>query len=288
YSGEVGVESEDLFKLSPNFQRKLRGLMNAIEERDYELQRPVTYVSASKFSMEERSFERLSKLVPDMVSVKADLSARSRALHERLIITDPRTIVRLVELVQALAVAQTGKIVALPLPMKGLSNYTVDAVAQLDKFRKGKDPLRIQLGVGYEVYDYQLGQVVFYDPTLFWSLAATEEDSHEAISMFLQSLIGLAEVKVPCSSSDPRVNVVHYVAKEDSARRLVFLINPTHNEIHTRLNFPNSVQVAPLATGNLGDSPQPIGGQSFELRVPALGVLPMQIFDIPSVEGGTA
>ncbi|MBI3541942.1 MAG: hypothetical protein HY075_01525 [Deltaproteobacteria bacterium] len=276
HSGEVGVMAEELFRLSPNFQRKLRALVAFLEERRFVRQTRVTYVSASKFSMEKRSFGLLTGMAPGVLSVVAGLDAHARQLSERLVFMDPKSVIRLVELVQLLSMAQSGKIVAIPMPMSAVPNYTADAITHFEKFKKAKHPLRLSIGVPYEVYDYHLGQVVFYDPQAFWADSELPE-----LSRFFAALLGLAEVRAICSVSDQRIHVASYVAQDDSSQRLVFLINPTAEDLNVSLGFSDIVTLAALpgSASDTTDGAPPLVGKTFELAVPRFGVLSMQVAD---------
>ncbi|MBI3555209.1 MAG: hypothetical protein HY074_02955 [Deltaproteobacteria bacterium] len=271
HSGEVGVMAEELFRLSANFQRKLRGLVTFLEECRFVPQTRVTYVSASKFSMESRSFGKFAGMAPGVLSVVPGLDSHTRKFSERLVFMDPKSVIRLVELAQLLALAQTGKVVAIPMPMQAVANYSADAAAYFEKFRKGRNPLRLTIGVPYEVYDYHLGQLVFYDPQAFW----TEGEMPES-SRFFAALLGLAEVRSLCSVSDPRLHVASYVSEEDPSQRLLFLINPTSEDLEARLAFSDLVTLAAIPHN---ETAAPLTGRSFELAVPHYGVLSMQLSD---------
>ncbi|MEW6057142.1 MAG: hypothetical protein AB1540_11060 [Bdellovibrionota bacterium] len=276
HAGEVGVMGEELFKLSTTFQRRLRSLVDFLEERKLSRQTRVSYISASKFSMEDHSFQTLAGMAPGVLSVVGGLDAHSKQLSERLIFMDPRAVVRVIELVQLLTLAQAGKVVAIPAPMANVANYTADALAHFDKFRKGKQPLRLNTGIAYEVYEYHLGHVVFYNPQAFWN-SSEKPDS----ARFFQALLGLAEVKSLCTLSDQRVHAVSYVSEENSTQSLVFLINPTSEGIEVNLGFSNPVLLAGVPQMGGSVEASPLLGKSFELAVPARGVLTVQL-SLPS------
>ena len=278
HSGEVGVMAEELFRLSSNFQRKLRSLVTFLDERRFVRQNRVTYVSASKFSMENRSFKMFAGMAPGVLSVVPGLDSHTRQFSERLIFMDPKSVIRLVELAQLLALAQTGKVVAIPMPMNTVANYGADAAAYFEKFRKGRHPLRLNIGVAYEVYEYHLGQIVFYDPQIFWNEG--ELPPGVEVSRFFSALLGLAEVRSLCSVSDPRLHIASYVSEDDPSQRLLFLINPTSDDLEAKLAFSDMVTLAAIPhSGGSSDAEvaAPITGKVFELAVPHYGVLSMQL-----------
>lgn len=284
-SGEVSVPAAELFRFSPQFQRKLRGLVEFLSEHRLVRQSQVTYVAASKFSMEPRSFEMLSGMLPSVMNVSAGI-AHDRPHGERLVFMDPRAVIRSMEMIQLLAVAQGGKVVAIPAPMSQVSNYTADALVHLEKFRKGRQPLRVNLGLAYEVYEYHLGQVVLFDPQAFWRDDAAAAGDADGMSRFFQALLGLAEARAACAFSDPRLHVTSYVSELDPSRRVLFLVNPATHEIHGTLTFQDPVALAGLPQAGAGGAiPNPLTGKSFELVVPPLGVLPVQVTQ--SFEGDT-
>lgn len=281
YAGEICLGADDLFQLSSAFQRKLRALINFLESRCFVKQSKITYLSASKFSMEDRSFSILSKMAPGLLSVTGSLGAYARSISERLVFLDPRSVMKLYDLSQLFSVAQSGKVVAIPLPMKVAANYLGDALRFLEKFRKGKKPLRINLGISYEVFEHGLGQIVLYDPTGFWSV----EPENEPIdfTQFFKSLIGLAEVSAVCSVSDSRLHLASYISQDDPGTRLLFLINPESTAIPVKLSFASPVILSSIPQSGISDLIEgPLIGKNFELGIPALGVLTVQITDASS------
>lgn len=282
HSGEVGVMAEELFRLSVNFQRKLRSLVTFLEERRFARQIRVSYVSASKFSMEERSFKMLAGMVPGVIQAVPGLDAHTRRFSERLVFMDPKSVIRLVELAQLLSNAQGGKVVAVPMPMTTVPNYSADALAHLEKFRKARTPLRLNIGVPYEVYEYHLGHVVFYDPQIFWAQNASAElPQGVELSRFFAALLGLAEVTSVCSVNDRRLHAVSYVSEDDPSQRLLFIINPTADDLEAKIAFAQAVNLAslPVMGAPSVEDPVPITGKTFELGVPHFGVLSMKISD---------
>ena len=282
HSGEVGVIGEELFKLRPNFQRKLRSLLTFLDERKFVRHTRVTYVSASKFAMEEHSFNRLAAMAPGVLSVTPGLDGHSRQhlvknLSERLVFMDPKSVMRLMELVQLLSLAQSGRVVAIPMPMSSVPNYAPDAMVHFEKFRKGRQPLRLNIGLAYEVFEYHLGHVVFYDPQIFW----TDGDKSN-LALFFQALLGLADVKPLCRVNNKSVNVVSYLSEEDPSQRLVFLINPTGETLDVQLSFDDTVALSGMPNG--GERSEPIIGKLFELQIPFHGVLSMQLSDVSQTE----
>lgn len=275
HSGEVCTMVEDLFRLSPNFHRKLRALVTFLEERRLVRQRGVTYVSASKFSMEETSFAMFSKMAPGVISAVPGLEHHTKHFSERLVFLDPKAVVRLIEFVQLLALAQSGKVVAIPAPMRLVPNYSADASTYYEKFKKGRRAMQLNIGVPYEVYEYHLGHVVFYEPQIFWT-----PGEKPGLTLFFQALLGLSDIHSMCSSSDPRLHVTSYVSEEDPSLRLLFITNPTSETVNTRLAFGKVVTLTGLPNGGLRDDAlAPLVGRNFELAVPPLGILSMQLSD---------
>lgn len=286
YSGEVSVMAEDLFKLSSSYNRKLRTLIEFLESGSFFRQSSVSYISASKFFMHTSLFKILLEKTSGFLTVMAGVGSHTRLISERLLFLDPSSVIRLYDLLQLLTVAQSGKIVALASPLRSHSNYLGDAVRHLEKFKMGKKPLRIHMGLPYEIYDFGLGKVVLYEADSFWNSNFVSDgiDYQE----FLKSLLGLGEIEQSCISSPSSVQTVTYVSKDDPSNKIIFLINPIDSKVQMKLDFKTPVLLGSipqiseaadqtLAAGTLAAGT--LAGTSFELSVPALGILAMKLSD---------
>ncbi len=292
HSGSLLIVHEDFLRTSLLFQRKLQSVVQFLGANGMHKQREVAYIAASKFAMEEKAFTTLTALAPDVVTVSTfqqamrDVLGAARLKGERLVFIDPKTIVRTQELHQALQWAQQGKVVALPAPLTtSVANYPKEVQVALQKFKKQKTALKLNLGTSYEVIDHELGQLVIYDPQIFWSsLDKTDHEMH-GIRQFIQALLGLAEVKPVCSVSDPRVQVVSFLQESNAQSRVLFLMNPHPLEIDAKLSFHNTVALASLpSAGSSGMTP--VLGTTFDVKVPALGVLSVQMAEPSQSEIG--
>lgn len=318
HTGEVIIPHEEVERLPVAFQKKFSDLSRVLKNQSYIPHRRLVYLSVSKFAMDQRCYGALSKMAPGVVSISTAISSEASdsarhysdtatgsqtsehtreamRFHKRLIFVDPKSVLRMIDLVQLLSLAQSGKVVAIPAPYGKLSNYLPDALNHIDKLRKIKKPLKINLGVAYEVYEYQLGFVVIYDSTSFWDATVKSTDVEAAgtgLPLFFQALLGLAEIRSVCQVNDPRIHVVSYVSESDSQNRLLFLVNSACEEVNAKLQFSETVGLASIPLqGTDGKASECIVGKSFELAVPPLGVLSMQLRDPDlnlSREEGTA
>jgi len=307
HSSDVVVSYDEVVRLSASFQRKLGELISVLKEQSFIPHRRMTYVAASKFAMHEQCYSLLSKMAPGVMSLATGLTeeASNSARHykdtahsagiseaareamqynKRLLFIDPQSIIRMIDLVQMFSLAQVGKVVAIPAPFSKLPNYMPDAMTHLEKFRKVHKALKIGLGISYEVYEYQLGFVVLYNPDIFWTLSngnksspAEESAARSNLALFFQALLGLSEIKSICQVNDPRIHVVSYVSQNDSGTRLLFLVNSSREPINARLQFTETVGLG--AVGSNDGEGECIVGKSFELAVPPLGVLSMKLIE---------
>lgn len=298
HTGEVVMSYDEMNRLSPSFQKKLQGLIHILKDQNYIPHRRMVYISSSKFSMHETCYQVLARMVPGVMSLSssvaeeastsarhygdtasgagdlADLGREAMRHNKRLVFVDPQAIMRMIDVVQLFSLAQYGKVVAIPAPSTKLANYLPDALTHLEKFRKIQTPMKLNLGVAYDVYEYHLGFIVVYNPEIH-AEPSPAPGIKSGLVLFFQALLGLADIKSICQVNDPRIHVVSYVSQIDSNDRLLFLVNSSREEIHAQLSFSETVGLAALNRGSeLGEA---IVGQSFELAVPPLGVLSMKL-----------
>lgn len=281
HTGEVAVGYDDVARFTEGFRRKMSKLLGVLRSKDYAVCRKMRFVAASKFGAAEAPLRRLRALAPGSMALAAGISPYTdsgAAYHERFVFIDPGYVLRQVDLLQAMTLAQAGKVVAIPAPLEKVANYLPEAAAHVEKFKKGKQPLRINLGVAYEVYDYQLGKVVFYDAAEFWG---DHPPAAHKLDLFLKALLGLSDITAVCAINDQRLQVVTHVSRLDPGDKLLFLVNPTDEKITAKLTFEK-----PVALTGVPEVPgaSAIMGQSFELEVPPLGVLSMALDENLSVQ----
>jgi hypothetical protein len=84
---------------------------------------------------------------------------------------------------------------------------------------------------------------------------------------------------------DSRVQGVSYVSEEDASNRLVFLINPTPEEVEVKMEFTDPVKLAALPQlATAEETAEPLVGKTFELVVPPHGILSMRQMDVAAEE----
>ncbi len=275
HTGDVIMGADELARLPEGFRRKVGLLLNTIRDREYMVCRRMRYTAASKFAGHPRATTWLSKVMTGALSYASSIAPSgdvSASFHERLLFVDPHYVMRQADLLQALTTAQGGKVVVLPAPGIKVPNYMPEAAAQFERFRKGRQCLKINLGLAYEVYDYNLGKVVFYDPDVFWSEQAVRD---ARLDLFFKAMLGLADVQPVCTVSDARIQVVSHVSKNDPGDKLLFLVNPTSEAVLVKIIFEKAVSLVGVPEPASGG--ETLTGTSFELEVPSLGVLSLRM-----------
>ncbi len=265
-SENVFIQAEEYLKFSPKFIKKTKQSIEQILAGEYSREFHVAFVSANKYSMENISYSMIQKLVHDDLTVYPIGHSK---FSEPLVFVDPKSTIRTVDLLQYLSLAQNGKIVAIPAPMNEVANYTAEAKGHFEKVSRSKKLIRMNFGISYEIAEIGLGQIVFYNPITFW-----KNEKPEQLSTFFQSLIGLAEIKVPCTVSDQRVKVISLISNNDNHERIISLINPTNESIEIKVYFTDDKKVS-----SLGSPEHLLVGKMFEMTVPGLGILPMRVTD---------
>lgn len=142
----------------------------------------------------------------------------------------------------------------------------------------------LHVGIPFELYPMGEGKLVIYD-----SHALEKAESSEGARQFVQSLLGLAAIKNPCTTSDARLQVVGLERR--GGGRGIFVLNPSSRPVEGDLLFPNEVCVGDLGSqlsrndlfaGDSSTMDAPAGSvasQRFRLECPPCGVLPMEVMD---------
>ncbi len=241
--GECFVPVESFIELSEVKQNEIRSTKEKLKH--YLKDTQITYFSSSVWNADSRIFDRLEKAVGGMISQTSELSYQ-RSRTEKLFFTDPKMIVRLIELVQALSIAQSGKIVALPAPFfmeeqEGSMNFAAEALQHLERFKATTgNGIKIKTGLYYEIYECGLGSIVLYDAACFWK-KNNETLSDQDCMTFVQAMLGLSEIKLLCNASNEDIKIINYIDEQDSGSCMVYMINPTDQAIETTVQFSKSV-----------------------------------------------
>jgi len=140
----------------------------------------------------------------------------------------------------------------------------------------------LHVGLPFELYAMGEGKMVVYD-----AHALEKAESSEVAHQFVQSLLGLGQIKTPCVTSDARLEVVGLERR--GGGRGIFVLNPSSRPLEADLLFPNEVRVGDLGEqlsrqADSGDSDGVSGdlvaSQRFRLEAPSCGVLPMEVMDV--------
>jgi hypothetical protein len=291
HSGIAALSSDDVMSFSDSFRKKIGQLLTAMKLGEYQNLRKLRYVSASKYFKNEECYNCLKRMAQGVLTVgcgltqrRSDRTSEESRFHERLIFIDPSMIIKPVDFLKALSLAQSGKVVAIPAPFEKVTNYETVALNHYQQFKRGRQSLKINIGLFYEVFEYHLGKVVFYDSSSFWS--SSVHTGSDALSLFFKALLGLAEIAPICLVNNQRLHVICHVSRVDPSDKLLFLINPESEVITAKLTFECDVGLSalPQETSNNIQAESWMIGKNFELQVPPKGILSMAYSD--NIAGG--
>ena len=106
------------------------------------------------------------------------------------------------ELIHLLAWTRGGRVTAIPRSLL----YTERARAELQRVLQGDSAsgrMDLHVGIPFELHPMGEGRLVVYD-----AHALEKSESPEVHRQFIQSLMGLAAIKNPCTMGDPRLEVI--------------------------------------------------------------------------------
>lgn len=291
----AGAGTAEVSGLSLGFISKLKSLSNMLLKGDFSLHKQVTFLASGPLALHPEILTSARALAPSLFEVSSlPLEQKVREdVSRKLFCVDPGVVLRLIDVVQLFGLAQAGKVVVMPTAFNASdenklnhTNYFPEAQDQLDRFRKTQRPIRINMGVSYEVYEYHSGFIVFYDAAAFTKTKEVLPGSNAnekimELNGFIKAMLNLSEVGPICFADDSRIKVGFFKRTAQGSavttpngspepEYILFLMNPTPEHLTTKVQFNQSVALSAFPT--IADAGA-MEGDEFELQVPALGVL---------------
>ncbi|NDD90711.1 hypothetical protein EBZ37_01310 [bacterium] len=275
-SGGVLVDLEDWFSLSEAFRRRTDSLARSLAQGDYRLRQRVCYWNSHLWSSGGSLWTELRARLGSLSQMVAseELLRSDAGSDIDLLVVDPSVIMTGSQIIRLLSWTRRGRVTAIPRSLL----YTERARLELQRILNGEirtQRLDLHVGLPFELYAMGEGKLVVYD-----AHALEKSDSPEVSRQFIQSLMGLADIKNPCAMSDSRLQVIG-LERRDGGRG-IFILNPLSKVLASELVFPNEVAVEDLAQRLDGDSNsagENFKAQRFHLEIPPCGVLPLQVMD---------
>lgn len=276
--GGVLVDAAEWLSLSEGFRRRAESLARSLQSGDYRLRQRVFYLNSHLWSPGGSLWSELKDRLGSLCRMIAsdDLLKGNDGADADLLVVDPTNILTRSRMAQLVSWTRTGRVTAIPRSLL----YTEAARAELARVCQTSGRMDLHVGVPFELYPMGEGKLVIYD-----AHALEKAESTEGARQFVQSLLGLAAIKNPCTTSDARLQVVGLERR--GGGRGIFVLNPSARPVEGDLLFPNEVCVgdlgAQLSCGGLGEGEDSAAGsvasQRFKLECPPCGVLPMEVMD---------
>ncbi len=283
-SGGVVVDLEDWLSLSASFRRRTETLARSLSQGDYRLRQRAYYWNSHLWSSGGDLWSELrARLgVSSRMIATSEMLRGEAAMDADLLVVDPTVVLTRDELVHLVAWTRGGRVTAIPrsLLYTERARLELQRILQSDSLNGGRMDLHV--GIPFELHAMGEGKLVVYD-----AHALEKSETSEASRQFIQSLMGLAAIKHPCTMSDPRLQVIGLERR--GGGRGVFILNPQSRVLDSDVVFPNEVTIEDLAQQLQSDgSPSSetashdamFSAQRFHLEVPACGVLPLQVLDV--------
>ncbi len=278
-SGGVLVDAEDWLSLSESFRRRTESLARSLVQGDYRLRQRAFYWNSHLWSSGGGLWNELSSRLGSLARmISSDHLLRGDAGQDAdLLVVDPTVVLTRDILVHLLTWTRGGRVTAIPRSLL----YTERARAELLRILQsvgGTRRMDLHVGIPFELHSMGEGRLVVYD-----AHALEKSESPEAHRQFIQSLMGLAEIKNPCTMSDPRLQVIGLERR--GGGQGVFILNSQTRMLDSDVHFPNEVMVEDLGQRLQQESSEsdPSGSgfsaRRFHLEIPPCGVLPLQVLD---------
>ncbi len=280
--GGVLVDSSEWLSLSEGFRRRAESLARSLQSGDYRLRQRVFFLNSHLWSPGGELWNELKGRLGSLCRMIAsdDLLKGADGADADLLVVDPSNILTRSRMGHLLSWTRTGRVTAIPRSLL----FTEAARAELARVCQGAGRMDLHVGIPFELYPMGEGKLVIYD-----SHALEKAESSEGARQFVQSLLGLAAIKNPCTTSDARLQVVGLERR--GGGRGIFVLNPSSRPVEGDLLFPNEVCVGDLGSqlsrndlfaGDSSTMDAPAGSvasQRFRLECPPCGVLPMEVMD---------
>jgi len=277
--GGVFIDADEWFSLSEGFRRRAETLARTLASGDYRLRQRAFYLNSHLWSSGGDLWSELESKLGTLSRMIAsdDLLKGDEGLDADLLVVDPSVILTRNRMIHLLSWTRSGRVTAVPRSLL----YSEAARTELNRVCQSHERLDLLMGVPFELYPMGEGKLLVYD-----SHALEKAESAEVAGQFVHALLGLAEIKAPCTTSDSRLEVVGLERR--GGGRGIFVLNPSARAVEADVLFPNDVIV-----GDLGEqlkrsqeallsgpaSSVSVASQRFHLAAPPCGVLPMEVLD---------
>ncbi len=275
--GGVLVDSDEWFTLSEGFRRRADALSRSLAVGDYRLRQRAFYLNSHLWSSGGDLWQELKGRLGSLSRMIAsdDLLRGDEGMDADLLVVDPTVILTRSRMVHLLTWTRAGRVTAIPRSLL----YTESARSELVRMCQGAERMDLHMGLPFELYPMGEGKLVVYD-----AHALEKAESSETGLQFIQSLLGLAGIKNPCTTSDSRLEVVGLERR--GGGRGIFVLNPSTRLVEADLLFANEVRIGDLGEQlgrelQAGDGPSgdAVASQRFHLAAPPCGVMPMEVMD---------
>lgn len=281
YTGGLRLSFEEFSKLT-NCDSMVSQTVNALQsmkEKNYSLLKNAVYLAPSQSPLTQEAFQKFNHINLGHFSLCSMNEFLDEPGDGRLIFVDPKMILKPSEFSVLLTQAQKGKTVVLPQPLSegfSLRNYARPASLQYEQFKKMREPLTMNWGLGQKVYAYDDGFAVFYDAEIFWK----ENSSSEALqplngglSLFFNGVLGLSEQELACTAQ-MGVDLVFY-SSPNSDKKTVFVLNPSPKTRKARL-----VCRKPVVWTHIESKPV----HFLEMDVPGYAIVPLEFIENSAIQ----
>ncbi len=276
--GGVLVDSDEWFTLSEGFRKRAEALSRSLAMGDYRLRQRAFYLNSHLWSSGGELWQELKGRLGTLSRMISsdDLLRGDEGMDADLLVVDPSVILTRSRMIHLLTWTRSGRVTAIPRSLL----YTESARSELIRTCQGVERMDLHVGLPFELYPMGEGKLVVYD-----AHALEKAESSETALQFIQSLLGLAAIKSPCTTSDSRLEVVGLERR--GGGRGIFVLNPSSRVVEADLLFANEVRIGDLgeqlgrdhsATESAG-SDEVLAAQRFHLAVPPCGVMPMEVLD---------
>ena len=158
-----------------------------------------------------------------------------------------------------------GRIAVLPktLLFSEAARDWVDVISTQSK------PIDMNFGLPYQIFQVGAGKMVFFEVPK--SMGAGDGASPQSLRTFIESMLGLAQVRKNYGNSDVRLSTIEL--KRKSGGSGLFILNSSAQKVSGEIFFEGEVAISDLTSPASAAVP----ASRFEIDVPACGVIPLAV-----------
>ncbi|HTL12941.1 MAG TPA: hypothetical protein VL588_10660 [Bdellovibrionota bacterium] len=266
--GAVFLEDREWRRLSRSFRKRADLLSRHLAEGRLRLSMPVLQLVPHVWSPAEGPWTELGRILGGEARAAATLDVLKAHPETRLVVVDPKFVLRVDQVRELLDWAESGGAVAIPHGALQTGSARTELSARLG-FRRDSD-------VGASRHHAMgRGQVIFYE--------ADESGSWHGLAVDLLERTG---IKATCRLSDGRLQGIALEAGTDARSAGVFVLNGTPRTVSGDVLFGTAARVSDLAMSLSESQPVPVAGtpaapstlaRRVSLEVPSCGVIPLRV-----------